>query len=169
MNERQCIVCQHVFSNKTKHRLCEPCREKQRKLVCPACNGPMQRGYKTCTKCVDRKNENNGAWKNGKTIHTKGYVRIRNTTHPRAIKSGYVFEHILVMEQHLSRYLEPCEKIHHKNGIKNDNRIENLELWTTHHPTGCRTEDAIDWALTILRQYKPDALSSEYCQQNLVE
>jgi len=61
-----------------------------------------------------------------------------------------VFEHILVAEEILGRYLEPCESIHHRNGVRVDNRPENLELWTRPQPAGIRASDAVTWAIEIL-------------------
>jgi hypothetical protein len=73
--------------------------------------------------------------------------------HPRAGKAQYVFEHILVMERILGRYLLPEESVHHRNGVRDDNRPENLELWTRPQPTGIRVTDAIAWASEILARY----------------
>ena len=73
--------------------------------------------------------ENNPMWKGGKRGHSKGYMLILNKKHPLCNKSGYVYEHRLVMEKHIGRYLRPEERVHHINGIKNDNRIKNLVLF----------------------------------------
>jgi hypothetical protein len=64
-----------------------------------------------------------------------------------------VFEHIAVAEELLQRYLVEGETVHHINGIRDDNRPENLELWTRPQPSGIRVSDAVTWARSIYDRY----------------
>jgi hypothetical protein len=63
-------------------------------------------------------------------VTKEGYVYIKKPKHHRANCNGYVPETVLVMEKHLGRKLKNDEIVHHKNGIKNDNRVENLQVMT---------------------------------------
>ena len=67
------------------------------------------------------------SWKGGH-FYLKGYVMIYAPHHPSATSRKYALEHRLVMEKHLGRFLRKGEDVHHINGVKDDNRIENLEI-----------------------------------------
>ena len=71
------------------------------------------------------------AWKGGKRFH-KGYILIYAPNHLYKIQRFYIKEHRYIMEQHLGRFLKKEEVVHHINGIKTDNRIENLHLFKNH-------------------------------------
>lgn len=88
-------------------------------------------GIKARTQSEIMSGINHWNWKGGKRVSIgkhEGYVIIHNPTHPNADYNGYVREHILIMEKHLGRFLTKEEVVHHLNGIKTDNRLENLVL-----------------------------------------
>lgn len=96
----------------------------------------------------------NPAWKGGRFVDTEGYVQVWAPNHPNAKKIGYIREHRLIMSQLLNRPLILGENVHHKNGNRQDNTPENLELWNTSQPAGQRVEDKIKWAKEILKLYE---------------
>lgn len=85
--------------------------------------------------------------------HYQGYLKVLSRGHHRADRDGFVYEHILVMEKIVGRLILPKETIHHKNGVKDDNRPKNLELWSSRHPKGQRVADKIRFAHEIIELY----------------
>ncbi|MCK9463630.1 MAG: HNH endonuclease [Proteobacteria bacterium] len=85
-----------------------------------------------------------------------GYRYFYRPSHPNAGKNGTVAEHIVVMSEVLGRALLPKETVHHKNGVKLDNRPENLELWSIAHPTGQRVVDMVAFCHTYLLEHKKE-------------
>lgn len=106
--ERNCVVCG------------KPLEKKQKKCCSRSCSATY--GNRNA------RGEKARNWKGGRNLHSEDYIRIYKPNHPSACSYGYVYEHRFVMEQRIGRHLHTHEIVHHINGIKTDNRIENLEL-----------------------------------------
>ncbi len=98
------------------------------------------------------------SWGGGRFINKDGYVQVRDQEHKNAI-GGYVLEHVKIMSEHLHRPLKKGETVHHKNGIRDDNHLGNLELWCSKHPPGQRVDDLLGFCIEILLEYFPEALT----------
>lgn len=98
----------------------------------------------------------------GKGFKNKyGYILLCRPKHFSSNEKGRVFEHHFVMANHLGRALKKDERIHHKNGIRDDNRLENLELWKIGQPPGGRVDDKIRWAKDLLEEYGYDVIKRQ--------
>lgn len=140
-----CRLCQQQCKNfERSDPLCKPCKLKVLRRK------EMNKSIKTediLREDFDRKNR--------KVAHLDkyGYVMVPGLGHPNSEKGGRIREHILIVSNFLRRPLFEHENIHHKNGVRDDNRIENLELWSTSQPSGQRVEDKIQWCKEFLKQY----------------
>lgn len=117
------------------------------KGLCRRCYNKMRNGIEPGTGKI-RGRYSLVPWTNS----SDGYIWIN-------LPEGKIMEHRKVMEDHLGRKLIPGENVHHVNGNRSDNRLENLELWSRVQPSGQRVQDKVDYAIKILRMYQPESLS----------
>ena len=111
--ESKCVKCGKIrFLERTKLR--DRCRECSSRI-----NAKKNHGF----------GDKNPNWRGGRTKHSKGYIYIKAPGHPRE-NNGYVLEHVIVAEIKIGRPLFNFEIVHHMNGIRDDNRQENIEIMT---------------------------------------
>lgn len=87
-----------------------------------------------------------------------GYVKVFKPDHPNAQGKGYVLEHLYAMSEYLGRKIDIAggENVHHRNGVKDDNTLSNLELWSKSQPSGQRVVDKLAWARQLIEQYRDE-------------
>ena len=149
------------------------CEKRQSNPKCTICGKPILvkpshvGARKTCSKecgrihaSLTRRGDKNTFWKGGRKATTDGYIEVYDPLHHRANIHGYVREHIKVVEEALGP-LPPNAVVHHKNGIKTDNRLSNLEVWDNNAEHTHRHK--------VLRAYQEcghaDWLKCRFCKQ----
>lgn len=165
--DRECVGCGSAFEAQThssRQVYCSTaCGNAYRLSIAPDCTAPE------CSRKREYKNglceRHNRYLKNYGTVTPSLMVQITRSPGERWLDpSGYMYikpakgidimpEHRWVMSQHIGRELTADENVHHINGIRDDNRIENLELWSVSQPAGQRVEDKIAWAIKYLGQH----------------
>lgn len=143
--------------------VCSTCYKRNRAFIINL-NSFVHKPECKCGKCRAGKGyfkgDKNPCWNGGLRKTSGGYIyQWVSDDHPFVQmrssyqkNSNYIMQHRLVMAEHLGRPLKKEETVHHINGIRDDNRIENLELWSSNHQSGQRVEDQIKWAIAFLEE-----------------
>jgi len=141
-------------NNQIEYRkICKSCSQRRYEFsqgkLCD-CGKQIANKSIRCKSCSakHRVGSNHPNYGNGVKSDGRGYLQV--LIGPKKYKA----QHRLVMEAHIGRELDENENIHHKNGIRSDNRLENLELWSSSQPSGQRIRDLLDWAHQIIEKYE---------------
>lgn len=164
LNECKCVDCGKIFLAKAKSKRCttcfyhwykekhpenaEKCKQKSNKIFSDKRKKEIRIGRNVSTDAILR---GIGPREEG-YINKRGY-RLICTRDSLTGEYRRVYQHVLLMEEKLQRRIIAGETVHHKNGIRDDNRIENLELWNKAQPAGQRVEDRIEYYIEFLAQY----------------
>lgn len=145
-----CRECRrkYTINNYSAGKLCKTCgaavSNNSQRLTCRACHAKNRRDTAT----------------ERRYINAQGYaVLTSHYDHPNSTYRGEVLEHVMIMSKVLGRGLVKGENVHHINGVRDDNRPENLEVWSRSQPSGQRIPDKVQWAKELLSLYEPEALA----------
>lgn len=156
-----CLSCEREMDKGEFPQGWSPCRDCRKTLnysagkVCEGCAAPVCDANKSglCKPCLGARRRATSQQKR-LTGRADGYVVLTgHWGHPNARARGHILEHVKVMSDILGRPLRPGENVHHINGVRDDNRPENLELWVVSQPKGQRPADLVAWAYEILERY----------------
>lgn len=156
-------LCSAHYSQMSKGKELKPLRTLERHWGCafPECD----REHYALGLCrIHWAQQNNGIeLKPEGRAEPKWFLRGGYLSRSRRVGGRNVWElqHRILMEEHLGRKLLPHENVHHLNGVRHDNRIENLEIWSTSQPAGQRIPDKVAHAKYILGLYEPSALAPD--------
>lgn len=130
---------------------CEQCGEDVRR---------QRSQYRNHTFCSRACRQSNRVANPVRQINSGGYAKVFvGHDHPGSDSHGHILEHRKVMQEILGRPLLPEENVHHINGVRDDNRPENLELWSTSQPCGQRVADKLAWAREFIALYEGGAIT----------
>ena len=167
--DRRCSYCKETkdLSAFAKNQgECRECRKRHNEAhysqgrKCADCGTRIlnQNKYGWCRPCYQKNRRDRNLIKDRPGWHrnAQGYIVLSGQYgHPNAWKErGLLLEHVKVMSEMMGRPLRAGETVHHKNGVRDDNRPENLELWSRAHPPGQRVGDLVEWAREILDLYE---------------
>lgn len=166
-SSQKCLLCEKEYctshkSQKYCSKECSKLAARKRKDFCIICEKEIEFSAskkKYCSKeCLSIGRESTASVPIGTLRETiDKYILIKvPKNYFGSHKNGWILQHRYVMEQHLGRALTKNENIHHKNGDRSDNRLENLELWGTKQPIGQRVVDKVAHAKEILKKYEEE-------------